>query len=147
MVKKQDLLIEIGTEELPPKSLKNLAAIFREKMCLALKDEELDDKNIVKAKVCLDRNNQGFAEDFLRTINSKKNWFHHIGLYVYRPKVLEKFVRLEQTKNEFDRKLEQMRAMDNFMKIKLVKVEDTPPSVDTMYDLKKIRLLFNSNNT
>ena len=42
MVKKQDLLIEIGTEELPPKSLKNLAAIFREQMCLALKDEELD---------------------------------------------------------------------------------------------------------
>ncbi len=112
-----------------------------------LKDEELNDKNIVKAKVCLDRSNQGFAEDFLRTINSKKNWFHHIGLYVYRPKILEKFVRLEQTKNEFDRKLEQMRAMDNFMKIKLVKVGDNPPSVDTMYDLKKIRLLFNSNNT
>ena len=41
MVKKQDLLIEIGTEELPPKSLKNLAAIFKEQMCLALKDEEL----------------------------------------------------------------------------------------------------------
>ena len=42
MVKKQDLLIEIGTEELPPKSLKNLAITFSEQMSLALKKEELD---------------------------------------------------------------------------------------------------------
>ena len=42
MVKKQDLLIEIGTEELPPKSLKNIAISFSEQMCLALKEEELD---------------------------------------------------------------------------------------------------------
>ena len=42
MVKKQDLLIEIGTEELPPKSLKNLAITFSEQMCLALRNEELD---------------------------------------------------------------------------------------------------------
>ena len=112
-----------------------------------LKDEELDDKNIVKAEVKLDSNNQGFAINFIRTIGSKKNFFHHIGLYVYRPDTLEKFVRLKQSKNEFERKLEQMRAMDNSMKIKLVKVEDTPPSVDTINDLKKIRLLFNSNNS
>ncbi|MEC7876256.1 MAG: glycine--tRNA ligase subunit beta, partial [Pseudomonadota bacterium] len=42
MVKKQDLLIEIGTEELPPKSLKNLAITFSGQMCLTLKKEELD---------------------------------------------------------------------------------------------------------
>ena len=45
MVKKQDLLIEIGTEELPPKSLKNLAITFSEQMCLALRNEELDFSN------------------------------------------------------------------------------------------------------
>jgi len=42
MVKKQDLLIEIGTEELPPKSLKNLAINFSDQMSLALKKEGLD---------------------------------------------------------------------------------------------------------
>ena len=35
------------------------------------------------------------------------------------------------------RNLEQMRAMDNNMKIKLVKVKEIPPSVDTLEDLKK----------
>jgi len=46
MVKKQDLLIEIGTEELPPKSLKNLAITFNELINLALKKEELDFNDI-----------------------------------------------------------------------------------------------------
>ena len=56
MVKKQDLLIEIGTEELPPKSLKNLAAIFREQMCLALKNEELDEALDKIQMVCKEMN-------------------------------------------------------------------------------------------
>lgn len=46
MTEKQDLLIEIGTEELPPKSLKNLGVSFHEEMSQALKKNELDFKNI-----------------------------------------------------------------------------------------------------
>ena len=42
MNKKQDLLIEIGTEELPPKSLKRLATAFHKEICKALKDNDLD---------------------------------------------------------------------------------------------------------
>ena len=42
MLKTRDLLIEIGTEELPPKSLKSLATAFSEQMCLALNEVELD---------------------------------------------------------------------------------------------------------
>lgn len=42
MSKKQDLLIEIGTEELPPKSLKRLATAFHQEICDALKDNDLD---------------------------------------------------------------------------------------------------------
>ncbi len=42
MSKKQDLLIEIGTEELPPKSLKRLATAFHKEVCDALKDNDLD---------------------------------------------------------------------------------------------------------
>jgi len=55
---------------------------------------------------------------------------------------LNKFIKLKQSQNELKRNLEQMRAMDNNMKIKLVKVKEIPPSVDTLEDLKKIRLLF-----
>ena len=35
--------------------------------------------------------------------------------------------------------------MDNKMRIKLVKVKEVPPSVDTFEDLQKIRLLFRKN--
>ena len=52
---------------------------------------------------------------------------------------------MKQSKNELKRNLEQMRAMDNKMKIKLVKVIEVPPSVDTFEDLQKIRLLFRKN--
>ena len=39
-----------------------------------------------------------------------------------------------------------MRALDNNLKIKLVKVDSNPPSIDTIDDLKKIRLHFKKNN-
>lgn len=41
MTKTQDLLIEIGTEELPPKSLKRLACAFKEEVCKSLQTQDL----------------------------------------------------------------------------------------------------------
>ncbi len=111
-----------------------------------LTQNEFNDENVVKAKVKLDENNTGFAKDFNRTFEHKENLYHHIGIYVYRPSVLRKIVNLSQTKKEQNRRLEQMRAMDNNFKIKLVKIPYLPPSVDTENDLKKIRLHFKKNN-
>ncbi len=42
MSKTQDLLIEIGTEELPPKSLKRLATAFKEEICKSLQEQGLN---------------------------------------------------------------------------------------------------------
>ena len=75
-----------------------------------------------------------------------KKYLSHIGVYIYKPNVLKEFVSLLQSKREKERNLEQMRAMDNNYKIKLVKVGHNPPSVDTIEDLKKIRLHFKKNN-
>ena len=112
-----------------------------------LKNEEILDRNVVKAEVLLDNSNSGFAIDFVRgPIQQSNNLYHHIGIYIYRPKILKKFVKLPQSINEKKRSLEQMRAMDNNLKIKLVKVSHNPPSVDTIEDLKKIRLHFKKND-
>ena len=92
-----------------------------------------------------ENNNEGFAIDFCRIIKNHKFFYHHIGLYIYTHDSLNKFIKLKQSQNELKRNLEQMRAMDNNMKIKLVKVKEIPPSVDTLEDLKKIRLLFRKN--
>ena len=109
-----------------------------------LENEEIEDENIVKAKVMLE-NDIGYVKDFKRKISSKLNYYHHIGVYAFRPKILKKFVNLDQSKNEVERKLEQLRAMDNNLKIKTVKVDYNPPSVDTMNDLRKIRSIFRKN--
>ena len=107
-----------------------------------LDKNEINDLNIVKAKVLLKNKKSGFATDFKRKIYTQKNFYHHIGIYVYKPEILKKFVKFSQTKKEKERKLEQMRALENNIKIKVVKLEYNPPSVDTKEDLKKIRLLF-----
>ena len=109
-----------------------------------LENDEVEDENIVKAKVLLE-NNIGYVKDFKRKISSKLNYYHHIGVYAFRPKVLKKFINLNQSKNEVQRRLEQLRAMDNNLKIKTVKVDYNPPSVDTINDLRKIRLIFKKN--
>jgi glycyl-tRNA synthetase beta chain len=41
MNKTKDLLVEIGTEELPPKSLKKLATAFKEEVCQSLQEQDL----------------------------------------------------------------------------------------------------------
>jgi 3-deoxy-manno-octulosonate cytidylyltransferase (CMP-KDO synthetase) len=112
-----------------------------------LDKNELDDKNIVKANVNLGLDGTGYARDFLRLTKNEGSYYHHIGLYIYTPKSLKKFVELKQTKNEINRSLEQMRALDNQMKIKVVKLANNPPSVDTFEDLRKIRLLFKKNES
>ena len=61
-----------------------------------LERSEIKDQNIVKANVFLDKQNEGFAKDFVRVIKSKKNFYHHIGLYIYTPISLKKFVNLSK---------------------------------------------------
>ncbi len=107
-----------------------------------LKKEEFGDSNIVKAIATLDKDYSGFSKDFKRKVKSIKNCFHHIGIYVFRPSSLKKFVKLKRTSIEKKRNLEQMRALENGMTIKLVKVQQSPISVDTENDLKKVRYFF-----
>lgn len=111
-----------------------------------LNNDEYNDSNIVKTEVKLNKKNEGYALDFLRYTKKKKNFYHHIGVYAYRPKTIEKFINLKQTNDEKYRKLEQMRALNHGMKIKVIKVSENPPSIDTKEDLKKIRLFFRRNN-
>ena len=56
-----------------------------------LENDEVEDENIVKAKVLLE-NNIGYVKDFKRKISSKLNYYHHIGIYAFRPNVLKKFI-------------------------------------------------------
>ena len=89
--------------------------------------EDYENKSIVKA--FLDKN--GFAVDFKRNGSSI---YKHLGIYGFTKKSLLKFVSLEQTNNEKLRNLEQMRAIDNGIKIKAVLTDKDSLSINTPED-------------
>ena len=65
--------------------------------------------------------------------------YHHIGIYSYKVKTLEKFVRLDQTDREKKNKLEQLRALDNKLKINVALTKSSPIGVDTEEDYLAIK--------
>ncbi|MEH3146300.1 MAG: 3-deoxy-manno-octulosonate cytidylyltransferase [Methylobacterium frigidaeris] len=65
--------------------------------------------------------------------------YHHIGLYAYRRKALERFVSLPPSILEVREKLEQLRALEAGMRIDAVVVDDVPLGVDTPHDLDRAR--------
>ena len=103
----------------------------------------LNDKNVVKVIVekKLEENNFSRALNFTRKNLSldNQNIYHHIGIYAYKVNILEKFVSLEQTNNEKENKLEQLRALDNKLKINITLAKSSPIGVDTKEDYLAIK--------
>ena len=106
---------------------------------------KLNSENIVKVitEKKLETNNFVKALNFSRKDLSKENSniYHHIGIYCYKVSVLKKFINLNQTKNEINNRLEQLRALDNNIEINVALTNSTPIGVDTKEDylaLKKI---------
>lgn len=109
---------------------------------------DLPDHN--KVKVVMDKNNNALY--FSRNIipyDTKYNpglkyelknnaYYKHIGLYVYRKKYLEKYVKLRKSSLEKSENLEQLRILENGEKIRVVIVKKESLSVDTPDDLKNI---------
>lgn len=68
--------------------------------------------------------------------------YKHIGLYVYRRDVLLKFTNLKPTDLEQIEKLEQLRFLENGMRVKIVYTEYDSLSVDTPKDLEIARKFY-----
>ena len=64
------------------------------------------------------------------------NKYCQMGLYVYRQQSLQKFASLRQSKLELLEKLEQLRALENDMKIYCTIVKDFPDEVNVIEDVK-----------
>jgi len=111
-----------------------------------IKDKSyLNNENIVKVntKEKLKINVFEKALNFFRknSFDHNSNIYHHIGIYAYRVSVLRKFINLDQTKNEIQNRLEQLRALDNNIEINVALAQSSPIGVDTEEDylaLKKI---------
>ena len=105
--------------------------------------KDLENKNIVKVitKKNLEEDQFSEVKTFLRNTKNIDNTYHHIGIYCYSTETLERFVKLNQSKNEIKNRLEQLRALDNDINIKVALSNSSPIGVDTEEDylaLKKI---------
>jgi 3-deoxy-manno-octulosonate cytidylyltransferase (CMP-KDO synthetase) len=67
--------------------------------------------------------------------------YHHIGIYAFRRSALERFVSLRPSALEKREKLEQLRALENGMRIDVTLVDTVPLGVDTPADLERARRL------
>ena len=138
-----------------PKDIKDLALYMEKDKCdiatLVSKiksNSELDDENVVKA-VIKEKMLKGIyckALDFIRTKqDTNYNFYHHIGIYAFTNKALLRYVGLKRSKLELERKLEQLRALENNMVIHAGYIDSLPLSVDTRKDLEEIKKIMEEN--
>jgi 3-deoxy-manno-octulosonate cytidylyltransferase (CMP-KDO synthetase) len=135
---------------LNPNAIKDLVEHMKKNLCdigtlashIENKHEEKD-PNVVKVLVDSSIKNKTFAKaiDFFRTSNQPLNklTYHHVGIYAFTNKALIRYVSLERSKFEIERKLEQLRALENKMKIDVGYIDACPLSVDTKADLVAIK--------
>ena len=147
-----DLIINLQGDmpNIKPKTISKLEKLMINNDCdigtLAspIKDEsEINDTNVVKVHIDQPLKDDSFheAKDFFR---KKKDFiiektYHHLGLYIFTKDALTRYVKLARSKLEIERNLEQMRAMENNMVVKVGLTHSTPLSVDTEEDLAKVK--------
>ena len=111
--------------------------------------EEKTEPSVVKPVVAFTRGGHGAWPPMGRALyftratapSGEGPLYHHIGLYVYRRAALERFVRLPQSPLERRERLEQLRAIENGMRIDVARVDTVPLGVDTPADLERARAL------
>ena len=132
--------------------LRSLVSIFKNKdyqmASLASKiidSEKIKDKNVVKIAMTKCNSNVYRAVYFSRLPipYGSKDYYEHIGIYGYKPKMLKSFMAMKSSKLEFSEKLEQLRALENLVDIYIRIVKDPPMSIDTPTDLKKLKKKLN----
>ncbi len=104
-----------------------------------LKVEDADNPDIVKVIVDKDDNALYFSRaalPFYRDADSaEKNYYQHIGLYVYRKDFLLEYSAMESTPMEEAESLEQLRVLENGYKIKVIETEAKLIGVDREEDI------------
>ncbi len=72
---------------------------------------------------------------------SRRSFLRHLGVYAYQLWALAKLVRLPPGRLEQDEDLEQLRALENGLRIKVVEVDGCFQGVDTPEDVPKVERL------
>ena len=149
-----DVIVNVQGDEpmIPPEVIHRLAEAFNGDADLnmatmkVVMDEE-DYENPAAVKVVTDQ--QGYALYFSRSLmpyprNKPEGFkvFKHVGIYAYRRNFLLKYAALAPTPLEKAESLEQLRALENGYKIKVLESDFQGIGVDTPEDLAAVNALF-----
>ena len=149
-----DVIVNVQGDEpmIPPEVIDRLAESFNSDADLnmatmkVVMDEE-DYENPAAVKVVTDQ--QGYALYFSRSLmpyprNKPEGFkvFKHVGIYAYRRNFLLKYAALAPTPLEKAESLEQLRALENGYKIKVLESDFQGIGVDTPEDLAAVNALF-----
>ena len=108
-----------------------------------ISDKKLyNNQSVVKVKTKEKLNNKNFPEviNFNRTTLKKDlNTYHHVGIYCYEMGTLKDFVSYKQSPNEIKYKLEQLRALENKIKINVALAKSHSIGIDTKEDYMAIK--------
>ena len=134
-----DLIDELVAEFVRDKNLQ-MATVATE----LTDDNEINNPNNVK--VVLDKSNDAlyFSRSpipYLRNVGKSKI-FKHIGIYAYRRNFLLDYAKMEPTPLEQSESLEQLRALENGFKIRVIKSSCRFVGVDTEEDLKLVNEIY-----
>lgn len=75
--------------------------------------------------------------------SSTWKWFQHVGVYCFRPTILEQFIKLPSSPLELAETLEQLRALEEGYRLGATAIDHFPQSVDTAEDIAKVENLMN----
>ncbi len=118
----------------------SIADIVTPVVAMSAKDN-VNDPNIVKAVIAEETN---YALYFTRAA-APFDWkeectrYKHLGIYAFKYDSLKRFVSLSPSKLELSERLEQLRALENGMKILVTIVKEDVIAVDTQEDLENCR--------
>ena len=137
-------LIEQENIELVVKGIKfddnaDISTLVRE-----ITDEnELNNPNLVKCIFDVNNYAMYFSRakiPYERNVGKSK-FYGHLGIYGYKKEALFKMTNLAQTTYEMSESLEQLRALQNGMKIKVSIVKNVPVGIDTQEDFEKFKAM------
>lgn len=155
-----DLVVNLQGDEplMNPAALDQLVEVFEKEpqvematLMRRMKDEE-DKANPNVVKVVTD--SEGYALYFSRHAipyhrdpdSPRPAYYHHYGLYAYRPQTLRKFISLPPSPLEQAEQLEQLRALAGGIRIRVLETQYTTVGVDTPEDLEQVRRMVQSRN-
>ena len=112
--------------------------------------KDLQNTNVVKVVTDLHNNALFFSRSLIpfprdvkeisiaKEVLEKGQFYRHIGIYGYRKDFLLKFVNMEQSYLEKVEKLEQLRALENGFKIKMIEANSSLIGIDTREDYEEV---------